>query len=389
MPSNDTTRVSRVVVAGGGIAAVEALLALRALAGTTLDLTLLAPSDTLHYRPLVVNEPFSGPPARRYPLEAICRDLDATLLLDALVAVEPDLHTLLTRSGEHVPYDALVIAVGARASEALPHAHTFLADRDADSLHWLVRDVEEGVLRRLAFVVPSPDGWALPLYELALMTAARARAMGIDDAELTLVTPEDVPLAAFHGAGSEAVGQLLADAGIAFAGASYAHDYDGHTLQLTPGDRALAAERVVALPALSGPAIAGVPSDPAGFVHVDERGQVPGLDHVYAVGDATTFAIKQGGVAAQQADVVAARIARAAGVPAPEPRTRPLLRAILLTGADPLYLTATIAGGESVASTASRHCPWWPPHKVAARHLAPYLADLEVVADAPSVVRAC
>lgn len=52
---------------------------------------------------------------------------------------------------------------------------------------------------------------------------------------------------------------------------------------------------------------------------------------------------------------------------------------ILSTGSEPLYLTATITGGESVASHASRHCMWWPPHKVAARHLAPYLADREEI----------
>jgi len=48
---------------------------------------------------------------------------------------------------------------------------------------------------------------------------------------------------------------------------------------------------------------------------------------------------------------------------------------VLFSGDGPLYLRATITGGESVVSSASRHCPWWPPHKVAARYLAPYLAD--------------
>jgi sulfide:quinone oxidoreductase len=101
---------------------------------------------------------------------------------------------------------------------------------------------------------------------------------------------------------------------------------------------------------------------------------VPGLDGVYAVGDATTFPVKQGGLATQQADLVAAQIA---GRDRDLPLLRPCLRAIVLTGREPLYLTATISGGESVTSTASRECPWWPPHKIAARHLAPYLADLE------------
>jgi len=365
----------RVVVVGGGIAGVETLLALRALTGDALALTLVSPAEQLHYRPYSVLEPFSARMTRHYDIEEICEDLGVEHVRDAAAAVDPIARTVATAGGERIGYDALVLAPGARTSAALAHAHTFRAEADPESLHWIVRELEQGAVRRVAFVVPGGRTWPLPLYELALMTAARVRESGVRDAELMLVTPEDAPLGLFHGAGSDAVAARLEAAGIAFAGCTYAHDYDGATLALTPGERTLDADRVVALPVLSGPAIAGVPYDPDGFVHVDEHGRVPGAEDVYAVGDATTFAIKQGGIAAQQADAVAALIARAAGVRVPAPIVRPLLRAVLFTGDGPLYLRATITGGESVASSASRHCPWWPPHKVAARYLAPYLAD--------------
>lgn len=364
-----------VVVAGGGIAGVETLLALRTLVGDALTLTLVSPSEQLHYRPVAVLEPFAARATRHYDLADICEDLDVRHHVDALASVDAQAREAVTAGGERIAYDALVLAPGARANAALEHAHTFLAEHDPGSLHWVVAELEQGATRRIAFVVPPGRTWPLPLYELALMTAARAREVGVDDAELTLVTPEDAPLALFHGAASAAVAARLARAGIAFVGSAYAHDYDGRSLALTPGERTLEADRVVALPALSGPAIAGVPCDPEGFVHVDELGRVPGLADVYAVGDATTFAVKQGGIGAQQADAVATLIARAAGRRVPTPTTRPLLRAVLFTGEGPLYLRATITGGESIASSASRHCPWWPPHKVAARYLAPYLAD--------------
>jgi sulfide:quinone oxidoreductase len=366
------------VIAGGGIAAVETALALRALAGFESDalaLTLVAPGELLHYRPLTVVEPFTARATRHYALDMICRDLGVTRRTGAVVAVDHAARAVVTDGGERIEYDELVLTVGARAEAALPRAHTFFADADPESLHWVVRELEEGAIRRVAFVVPAGAGWPLPLYELALMTAARVHDMGVDDAALTLVTPEDEPLAIFRGAGSAAVGELLDAARVAFVGNTYADEYDGRALTLVPGERRLGAQRVVALPALRGPAIEGLPSDPDGFVRVDEHGRVPHLDGVYAAGDATTFAIKQGGIAAQQADAVAALVARAAGIPAPEPGMRPQLRAVLFTGEAPLYLRATITGGESVASSASRHCPWWPPHKVAARHLAPYLAD--------------
>ncbi|HXE46203.1 MAG TPA: FAD-dependent oxidoreductase [Conexibacter sp.] len=372
----------RVVIAGGGIAAVETLLALRSLAPTTqLDVVVVAPNEDLHYRPSTVNEPFSEPRARRYRLQAICDDLGAVLHAEPVRVVDGARREIATASGERIAYDALVLAVGARPRPAIAHAHTFFADINAGNLHGFVRDVEDGYVRALACVVPPKAGWSLPLYELALKTVARARSMGSEGLKLTIVTNEDVPLAAFRGAGSRAVAGLLEAAGIAILCSTYVTAFDGRRLTLAPGGRSLEVDAALALPELHGPALPGVPCDADGFIHADEHGRVPGLDDVYAIGDATTFPIMQGGVATQQADVVAALIARSAGVDAREPRTRPVLRAILLTGDEPLYLTATITGGESVASQASTHCMWWPPHKVAARHLAPYLADRDEAPD--------
>jgi sulfide:quinone oxidoreductase len=374
----------RVVIAGGGIAAVETLLALRSLAPTQLEVVVVAPNEDLHYRPMTVNEPFSEPRARRYRLQAICDELGAVLHAEAVQAVESGRREVVTASGERIAYDALVLALGARPVRPIAHAHTFLADTNADSLHGFVRDVEDGYVHGLALVVPPKAGWALPLYELALNTVARARSMGSDGLKVTIVTNEDVPLAAFRGAGSDAVAKLLDEAGIAIACSTYVTAFDGRTLTLAPGGRPLEVDAALALPELHGPALSGVPCDPDGFIHSDEHGRVPDLDDVYAIGDATTFPIKQGGIATQQADIVAALVARSASIDAREPQTRPVLRAILLTGHDPLYLTATITGGESVGSRVSAHCMWWPPHKVAARHLAPYLADRD---EAPASAR--
>jgi sulfide:quinone oxidoreductase len=383
--SRPSTGRRHVAIAGGGVAGVELALALRALAGSSVELTVVAPDDELRYRPWAVVEPFGRPATRRYRLDTICRDLDIALRRDSLREVDGAAHLLITEAGDRISYDDLVIAVGARPRPTLRRAHTFLADTDADSLHWLLRDVEQGFTKRVAFVVPAATGWSLPLYELALMTAAGAREAGVDDLALTLVTPEDMPLAAFRGAGSDAVAALLEQAGIAVLPSTYVRDYDGGRLLLAPGGQELPVDRVVALPALAGPAISGLPCDADGFVHVDEQGRIPDVPDAFAIGDATTFPLKQGGVASQEADVVAALIAREAGFDVPVPRSRPLLRAVLLTGAEPLYLRATVAGGESVASSASRHCPWWPPHKIAARHLAPYLADREETD--PSIAR--
>ena len=143
-------------------------------------------------------------------------------------------------------------------------------------------------------------------------------------------------------------------------------------MQLDPSGRRLSGVRIVSAPVLEGPDLAGVPADPSGFILADLHGRVPGLAGVYAAGDGASFPIKQGGLAAQQADAVAESIAAAVGAAvSPEP-FRPVLRAMLLTGGDTRYLQHAVAGGdgEGVVDT---HELWSPAAKLASRYLTPYL----------------
>ena len=102
-------------------------------------------------------------------------------------------------------------------------------------------------------------------------------------------------------------------------------------------------------PSLLGPAVPGVPHDIGGFTAVDRAAGSPGVDDVYAVGDMTSRPLKQGGLAAQQADVAAGAIAASAGAPCPVQPYRPVLRATLLSGRAPLYLRNPPAEDEAVA----------------------------------------
>ena len=102
------------------------------------------------------------------------------------------------------------------------------------------------------------------------------------------------------------------------------------------------------------------------------------LRNVYAAGDITTFPIKQGGIAAQQAVAAARSIAADAGAPVvPEPFD-PILRGLLLTGDQDRYLRADVEGGRGAATIVDADPLWWPPGKLAARYLTPFLAQLDV-----------
>jgi sulfide:quinone oxidoreductase len=131
------------------------------------------------------------------------------------------------------------------------------------------------------------------------------------------------------------------------------------------------------LPELFGPSVRGLPRAQHGFIAVDLHGKVRGVERVYAAGDATDFAVKHGGVAAQQADAAAEAIAALAGVSIKPQRFTPVIHGMLLTGARPKYLTAHITGGHGFSSLITDAPTWSPPTKIAARHLAPYLEQRE------------
>ncbi|TMK41782.1 MAG: hypothetical protein E6G56_03420 [Actinobacteria bacterium] len=367
-----------VLIAGGGVAALEGLIALRALVGDRVSISLLAADPEFVYRPLVVRAPFGMGAAERYPLAEVAGHFGATLHADAFAWVDAQRRLAGTESGGRLRYDALLLALGARPYPALKRVLT-LDDRGlGEAFRGLVQDIEEGYARRVAFVAPPGPAWPLPLYELALLTARRAFEMCVD-VELSLVTPEDAPLALFGQTASLAVEELLREAGVAVHTSSYP-TLEDRSLILHPRGVRLDVERVVSLPLLVGPSVRGLPCARDGFIPVNPTGQVPGVQGVFAAGDAVDFPIKHGGLAAQQADVAATSIAALAGVPVERKRFRPVLRAMLLTGAEPRYLTAKISGGAGWSSTVSPTCPWSPPGKIAAEYLGRYLEERQPTA---------
>jgi sulfide:quinone oxidoreductase len=362
----------RVLIAGGGIAAMETALALADLAGELTSVSVLAPNSELVNRPMTVREPFAYPQARRYPLAEIVSEAGAELLTDTLAWVDPVKRVAHTDSGAEIEYDALVLALGARASVRYKHALTIDDRRLDETLHGLIQDLEGGYISTLAFVAPGRMAWPLPLYEIAMMTAGRAWDMGID-VTTTLITPEDRPLGIFGTAASEAVAGCLKRARIQAVTSSYAEVPHTGEVVINPGDHHLKVDRVIALPELYGPCLRGIPLSEHGFIRVGPHGEVLDVERVYAAGDATEFPIKHGGVGSQQADAVAESIAALAGAPLEPQPFHPVIHGMLLTDAEPVYLTARITGGQGFSSEVTDGPTWSPPGKLATRYLSPYL----------------
>lgn len=349
----------RVVVAGGGIAALEVLAGLRALAGERVTATLVAPVPSFSFRPLSTAVPFTFRGERTRSLAELAGGLGAGFVRDGLARVDASRSRILTQKGDLLSYDALVVAVGARTRRSAGAADTWARGPEGRSLFMqLLRDLDGGTIRSVAFVVPRGAAWPVDAYELAFVASLAAR--GNPRARVLLVTAEEAPLQAFGPAVGDAVSDELERAGIELLTGVEAHDPE-----------TIDADRALFLPVVDGPAVAGLPHDGRGFIPVDAHARVVGVRGCFAAGDATALSLKHSALSASQATAAAEAIAAEAGADVTPTPWSPVLHGLLTM--PPHFPGARgspwLDDGEPVT-----HCLWWPPGHVAGRFLAPYLA---------------
>ncbi len=377
MPRSPHGSRPRVLIAGAGVAGLETLLALHALTGDLLEITILAPELKFINRSMSVDQPFEPQRVRGLRLQETAVEFGARWHQGTLDRVEPERRLVVTRDGDELPYDRLVLALGAHAEREWHSREvlTYHGGRDGPNYRLLLHELLEGRVNKLAFVKPGGASWPLPLYDLALMTAAECAAHDRSEAELSLITPEEEPLGIFGKTASDAIRRLLEESRVTLHTSSYGVPGHAGWLDITPGDKRLPVDRIVTEPRLVGPRLRGIACEHDGFIQTDAHGRVAGLDDVFAAGDATAFPIKQGGLAAQQADAVAEAIAASAGADVKPRPFRPILRGLLLTGGPARYLRSDISGRAGDDSVISGEALWWPPDKIAGRYLAPYLSS--------------
>ena len=363
------------MIIGGGVAALEATLALQALAGPRVGIEVVAPEPHFYYRPLSVAAPFAPGELRRYDLGMLLARGGALLTLGTVAGVDPDRCEARTSDGAVLSYDALLVACGAMPEPVIDGALTFRGPADIDRVSALLREVESGTVNSIAFSIPGGAVWSLPLYELAFLTAAWLERQGRRDVSLVLTTPESEPLELFGAEASAATTRLLEERGIDVWSRSRALGFHEGELALASGETLLV-DRVVAMPRLTGPRLAGLPQTRNGFIPIDRHCNVEGLPGVYAAGDITTFPVKQGGIAAQQADVAAQAIARAAGADLEPQPFRPVLRGLLLTGSAPQFMRHDLSHPSDTPAVSLNEL-WWPPAKIAGHYLGPLILSLD------------
>ncbi|HEY0417454.1 MAG TPA: hypothetical protein VGC78_13810 [Gaiellaceae bacterium] len=345
----------RVLIAGGGVAALEALLALRALAGELVDIEILAPETRFYYQPLAVVEPFGGALVRAVEVARVARAAGARVTLGELASVDVASRVARTSRGMVVPYDALLVAVGATPRATVDGAVTFRGPADTERVAAIAQGAARRAIASIVLAIPTTVTWPLPLYELAFGLRT------VSDARITIATREPAPLSVLGQAPSSLVSSLLVRERI---------DVEPFEPHLVDGR-----STVIAAPELVAHRIHGLPGDDDGFLDTSRFGRVHDAPHVYAAGDVTTFPVKHGSIAAAQADAAAAAIAVAAGAEVPAEPFRPVVRAAVHCGRETVYARRDV-GDPRDRGEVSREPLWAPPAKIAARYLAPALAEL-------------
>ncbi len=374
MNSGSVDQKPRVVIAGGGIAGLEALMAIRDHAGERADITLLAPDPDFIYKPLIVGEPFSSQPAEQHALAPIAEQLDAEFIQKGVAEVQPEEHSVELADGSSLQYDKLVLCIGARPRPAFAGAVPLRTDGTVIPIDSMLREAEGSESGVIAFVIPPGRTWPLPAYELALMAQRRALELRVRDVECLVVTPEEGPLIIFGRSASDAVQSLLDGRGIKIRTGVRVKEAAEGELLLAPADERIAIGQMVSLPVLEGPNLAGVPADEEGFIPIDDHARVRGVQDVYAAGDGTNFPIKHGGIGTQEADAAAEHVAASLGAEIVPQPFHPVIRGKLLTGDDSLHMQHDITGGGGEGS-ASPDYLWWPPRKVAGHYLSAFLGQ--------------
>jgi sulfide:quinone oxidoreductase len=336
------------------------------MADDRVRLTLIAPDDEFSYRPMAVAEPFSLGRAHRVPLARFTEEAGAELVIGAVAGVDDAAGSVRLADGGTHSYDAAVLAPGGRPVPGVEGATTWWPGGHSEVYGGLLRDLEEGYTKRLAIVVPPGAVWPLPAYELALMTAGEAEAMGQRDVRITVVTPEHAPLSLFGEQAGAAVADELGKAGIDLRTGVVARAAQGG-LALEPGGAILDVQRVFAVPRIVGPALEGVPHDEEGFILAGDDALVQDATRTWAAGDGIRSPVKFGGLATHQARRAAAAIARLAGAPDVADPGEPVLHGRLMVGNRSRRLAAR-GDGEGAPL-------WWPSGKIAGEYLPRWLAE--------------
>jgi sulfide:quinone oxidoreductase len=358
--STDSSQPARVAIIGGGVAAMEAMLALNAASYSGTDVHLFSPESKFVLKPLAVSTGFGRSDLLTFDLPRMAATAGATFHKLSVSEVVTQSRLIRLSDDSEFSYDYLIASPGTESHWSVPGATPYWGPAGNEAVAEALTTLRDREDVKVVVTMPEDGSWPLPLYELALLVSDELGS----GTSTTIVTPESSPLELFGKESAEKVAALLQERDIETLLETAPSEYRDGALVTTDGRR-IEADLAVALPLLTGRRIPGLPYNERGFIPVDEFGRIEQHGREFAAGDVTSFPVKFGGLATEQADVVTTAIAaEALGGPAPEP-FRPVYRGTLVTSDGLIGLGP---GGESSAPYG-----WDPAEKVQGKFLTPFL----------------
>lgn len=341
----------KILIAGSGPGALEAALSLGSGEYFECEITLISPQLEFAYRPNLVMQPFGVKPPALYRVADVIGGLPVTQYQGTIERVEAQNKHAYSPEGDVFEFDAMIVATGTSPEAGLPDPTvTVTAPRSTEKLAELIAGIDSSQIDRVIFTAADAGHtWQLPMYEIALMAADRGSRNRNQQPVIMVASPEREPLEVFGPAHSRGVRALADELGVDLLLEDHVTAFDGRSAATLGGER-LECDAVVALPKLRGRVPQGLPSNDNGFIPVDRHQRVADVDGLYAIGDVTDFAVKQGGLASAQADAAVRAIAASFGElddPAP---FDPVIEATLMTASHRVELRARIGpdGSESL-----------------------------------------
>jgi sulfide:quinone oxidoreductase len=310
----------RVLVLGGGFAALETAFLLRMRMRDEVDLTLVSDRDSFVFRPNTIYVPFGADPnSLLVDLGKPLARRDIAFRRGNVAEVEPDSRQVMLEDGSKLDYDKLVIATGAATSaEEVPglseHAATIWTAQNMLGVRERFERVRDraraGDRRRVLFLVPPNNKCSGPLYEIVLMLETWLRRAGVREAvDIAWSTYEQSFIQAFGPRLHEVITEEFSERGIDGHTDEVVSEVSAGTVRYADGSARDFDELIAFPPYTAGVRYSALPSDDRGFLYTQpDTRQVAGHPDIYAPGDAGEFPVKQAFLAFLQADAVAEHI---------------------------------------------------------------------------------
>jgi sulfide:quinone oxidoreductase len=359
---------ARIVIAGGGVAAIEAVLALRALGGDTPNITLISATPTFKVQALSTLKPFARGHSDELSLPEFLSAQGGSFIEGRVAAIDAERRVLILDHGDEVGYDELLVAVGGQPVKGTDQGNGF-EPASPETVSGITSDLELGWAESVAVIVPDGPSWPLPGYEFALQLAQQMGGATAAQGHVHLFIPTDEPVPFFGPRVSGEVRALLAESGVLLHSGVPARVVRTGIVERDGGLPPIKVDRILAIPRVVGPAIPGLPQNDEAFIPVDDHARVVGIAHVHAAGDGTSLPYKFGALACQQADAAAADILATLGYDIAALPLDPVYDARLVSGDRELILHHDPSGA------ARPPARWVGGSKIAGRYLTPFLEE--------------